>query len=76
MLFTRMDLLNSQFLDKMNNNVGKLYYDGSFFMFLLLIVTYHAKFPLKLTFCCVLKDQKMRLFWFVWMVTFGVSQLY
>ncbi|TNM86889.1 hypothetical protein fugu_007119 [Takifugu bimaculatus] len=28
MLFTRMDLLNSQFLDKMNNNVGKLYYDG------------------------------------------------
>lgn len=34
MLFTRMDLLNSQFLDKMNNNVGKLYYDGQFKCFL------------------------------------------
>ena len=28
MLFTRMDLLNSQFLDKMNNNIGRLHYDG------------------------------------------------
>uniref|UniRef100_A0A3Q3WW09 Uncharacterized protein n=1 Tax=Mola mola TaxID=94237 RepID=A0A3Q3WW09_MOLML len=27
MLFTRMDLLNSQFLDKMNNNIGRLHYD-------------------------------------------------
>ncbi|XP_040048470.2 transcription cofactor vestigial-like protein 4 isoform X1 [Gasterosteus aculeatus] len=26
MLFTRMDLLNSQFLDKMNNNIGRLHY--------------------------------------------------
>lgn len=30
MLFTRMDLLNSQFLDKMNNNIGRLHYDGLF----------------------------------------------
>lgn len=28
MLFTRMDLLNSQFLDKMNNNIGRLHYEG------------------------------------------------
>uniref|UniRef100_A0A1A7WUZ6 Vestigial like 4a n=1 Tax=Iconisemion striatum TaxID=60296 RepID=A0A1A7WUZ6_9TELE len=28
MLCTRMDLLNSQFLDKMNNNIGRLHYDG------------------------------------------------
>ncbi|KAK0142707.1 Transcription cofactor vestigial-like protein 4 [Merluccius polli] len=28
MRFTRMDLLNSQFLDKMNNNIGRLHYDG------------------------------------------------
>lgn len=27
MLFTRMDLLNSQFLDKMNNNIGRLHYE-------------------------------------------------
>ncbi|XP_014326746.1 transcription cofactor vestigial-like protein 4 [Xiphophorus maculatus] len=27
MLCTRMDLLNSQFLDKMNNNIGRLHYD-------------------------------------------------
>lgn len=28
MLFTRMDLLNPQFLDKMNNNIGRLHYEG------------------------------------------------
>ncbi|KAK2897439.1 transcription cofactor vestigial-like protein 4 [Channa argus] len=27
MLVTRMDLLNSQFLDKMNNNIGRLHYE-------------------------------------------------
>ncbi|XP_047464315.1 transcription cofactor vestigial-like protein 4 [Mugil cephalus] len=27
MLFTRMDLLNPQFLDKMNNNIGRLHYE-------------------------------------------------
>uniref|UniRef100_A0A1A8L4R9 Vestigial like 4a n=2 Tax=Nothobranchius pienaari TaxID=704102 RepID=A0A1A8L4R9_9TELE len=27
MLYARMDLLNSQFLDKMNNNIGRLHYD-------------------------------------------------
>uniref|UniRef100_A0A8C8DDF2 Vestigial-like family member 4a n=1 Tax=Oryzias sinensis TaxID=183150 RepID=A0A8C8DDF2_9TELE len=27
MLCTRMDLLNSQFLDKMNNNIGRLHYE-------------------------------------------------
>ncbi|KAM4563706.1 transcription cofactor vestigial-like protein 4 [Odontesthes bonariensis] len=27
MLCSRMDLLNSQFLDKMNNNIGRLHYD-------------------------------------------------
>ncbi|XP_076023066.1 transcription cofactor vestigial-like protein 4 [Genypterus blacodes] len=27
MLFTRMDLLNAQFLDKMNNNIGRLHYE-------------------------------------------------
>ncbi|XP_024860233.1 transcription cofactor vestigial-like protein 4 [Kryptolebias marmoratus] len=27
MLCTRMDLLNSRFLDKMNNNIGRLHYD-------------------------------------------------
>uniref|UniRef100_A0A673CK10 Vestigial-like family member 4a n=1 Tax=Sphaeramia orbicularis TaxID=375764 RepID=A0A673CK10_9TELE len=29
MLVTRMDLLNSQFLDKMNNNIGRLHYEGN-----------------------------------------------
>ncbi|XP_064812779.1 transcription cofactor vestigial-like protein 4 isoform X2 [Oncorhynchus masou masou] len=28
MVFTRMDLLNYQFLDKMNNNIGRLHYEG------------------------------------------------
>ncbi|KAJ8016216.1 hypothetical protein DPEC_G00004890 [Dallia pectoralis] len=28
MLFTRMDLLNYQFLDKMNNNIGRLHYEA------------------------------------------------
>lgn len=35
MLFTRMDLLNSQFLDKMNNNIGRLHYEGWDFVFCL-----------------------------------------
>ncbi|XP_029519814.1 transcription cofactor vestigial-like protein 4 isoform X1 [Oncorhynchus nerka] len=28
MLYTRMDLLNYQFLDKMNNNIGRLHYEA------------------------------------------------
>lgn len=33
MLFTRMDLLNSQFLDKMNSNIGRLHYEGQIVVF-------------------------------------------
>lgn len=29
MLFTKMDLLNYQYLDKMNNNIGILCYEGN-----------------------------------------------
>lgn len=29
MLFMRMDLLNYQYLDKMNNNIGILCYEGN-----------------------------------------------
>lgn len=32
MLFMRMDLLNYQYLDKMNNNIGILCYEGNAFM--------------------------------------------
>ncbi|XP_034028675.1 transcription cofactor vestigial-like protein 4 [Thalassophryne amazonica] len=32
MLFIRMDLLNSQFLDKMNNNIGRLHFEDEFRM--------------------------------------------
>lgn len=28
MLLTRMDLLSHQFMDKMNNNIGRLHYDS------------------------------------------------
>lgn len=37
MLCTRMDLLNSQFLDKMNNNIGRLHYDGKVALLFLFI---------------------------------------
>lgn len=29
-----MDMINSQFLDKMNNNIGRLHYEGKFVFFL------------------------------------------
>lgn len=55
-----MDLLNSQFLDKMNNNVGKLYYDGEFTWFSLSLI----EIPCQINILLPLLKSQMRLFWF------------
>lgn len=53
MLFTKMDLLNYQYLDKMNNNIGILCYDGKILYYLLLLLLLflgYAKFVVVSTF--------------------------
>lgn len=53
MLLTKMDLLNYQYLDKMNNNIGILCYEGKSGGFVLLVgvatlVFKTSKWPLPL----------------------------
>lgn len=68
MLFTRMDLLNSQFLDKMNNNIGRLHYEGWDFLFCLTKCVYflyiHLFKSVELALPVAVSPKQTHLFWF------------
>lgn len=58
-----MDLLNSQFLDKMNNNIGRLHYEGWFAIVCLHVMCCVFNFLVEVT-CCYFSNN-LHIFVFV-----------